>query len=64
MRVILENEESEKISDIFLLLFFFTRSKDILFIKRDLSTLTLKRKDALFSFLKQGGQLCKASIIR
>lgn len=49
MHVVLENEESEKLYDIFLLLFLFTRSKTLHFTKADLSHVTVKKTDALRS---------------
>jgi glycosyltransferase involved in cell wall biosynthesis len=54
MRVVLEDAESEKILNIFLLLFLFSRSKQIQFVRSDLSTFSLKKKDALASFLQTG----------
>jgi glycosyltransferase involved in cell wall biosynthesis len=49
MHVVLENEESEKLYDIFLLLFLFTRSKTLHLTRADLSHLTLKKIDAIGS---------------
>jgi len=52
MQVILENKESEKLYDIFLFLFLFSRSQKIEFIKEDLSMVSLGKKDALLSLVK------------
>ena len=52
MFVILEDEESEKISDLFLLLFLFSKSKKLEFIKKDLSTYSCKKRHVLFAVLK------------
>ena len=52
MTVIFEDKESEQLTNIFLLLFIFTKSKKINFIKEDLSTFSSGKRDILHVLIK------------
>ena len=54
MHVILETKESEQLSDIFLVLFLFTKSRRIDFIRDDLTQFSLQKKEAVLALLKCG----------
>ncbi len=60
MNVVFEDKESEKLLDIFLLLFLVTKSKKIILLRDDLTTFTLNRKDAVFSVIKTFWGTCYA----
>lgn len=52
MRVVFEDTESEKLTDFFLALLFFTKSKNSHFTRADLSTFSLNKRDAALSLIK------------
>lgn len=52
MIVVLEDKESENLMDLFCLLFIFSKSKNILFIKEDISSFSLGRKHVLLAGVK------------
>lgn len=54
MQVVLEDPESERLKDVFLILFFFTKAKHVEFIRNDLSRFSLGRLDMIRSFVKTG----------